>query len=247
MWTRYLYLFLISSHVNATDHYKIGTQNFDYSPQYNFISPKDKGFAWAVLEAFAKQHDIHFEYVPLPLRRLQDELKRGSIDFIYPDNARWLQGEDPHPSDKTFSRALIMATYGTMVHQRREGMGTENFRSVAFPKGFSPTKWRILLKQKTLHLVETSTPELALKMVLRDRADGADIEYNVTQFILDKIGQPGKLVLDETLPITVVGFRLSTLRHKSLIEKLNIFLADNQALIRNLKKQYGMRTDVDEE
>ncbi|MBB6520539.1 transporter substrate-binding domain-containing protein [Pseudoteredinibacter isoporae] len=229
--------------MNAANHYKIGTQNFDYSPQYNFIARKDKGFAWAVLEAFAKQENINFEYVPLPLRRLQDELKRGSIDFIYPDNVRWLQGEDSHPSNKIFSRALTMATYGTMVHQRREGEGAEKFRSVAFPKGFTPTKWRILLQQKPLQLVETSTPELALKMVLRNRVDGADIEYNVTQFILNKLGQPGKLVMDDTLPITVVGFRVSTIRHKEMINKLNTFLIENQALIERLKKRYKIRSD----
>ncbi|WP_353406149.1 substrate-binding periplasmic protein [Pseudoteredinibacter isoporae] len=234
---------MISSHAGATNHYKIGTQNFDYSPQYNFISRKDKGYAWAVLEAFARQENLHFEYVPLPLRRLQDELRRGSIDFIYPGNARWLEGENPHPSDKTFSRALTMATYGTMVQRRRNGVGAENFRSVAFPKGFSPTKWRALLKKKQLQLVETSTPELALKMVLRDRADGADIEYNVTQFILNKLGHPGKLVMDDTLPITVVGFRVSTIQHREMIERLNAFLIDNQSLIDSLKKKYGIESD----
>lgn len=228
----------------AKKQFRIGTQDFDYSPQYNFISHGDKGFAWAVLEAFAKHRHIEFKYVPLPLKRLQSELRKGNIDFVYPDNARWHKGEKHHLDGKTFSEALTMAEYGTMVQRQREGIGIENFRSVTYPKGFVPTKWKHLYEQDKLQLVETSTAELAIKMVLRGRADGADIELSVTQFILRNLNRPGELVMDDTLPVAVVGFRLATIHYEDLIYQLNHFMDDNKSLLNELHNRYGLSSEL---
>lgn len=225
-------------------YFRVGTQDFDYSPQYNFVSATDKGFAWAVLESFAKKEGIEFKYVPLPLKRLQSELKKGNIDFVYPDNQRWHKGEKNHLKNKTFSDELTMAVYGTMVQKQRKGIGLENFRSVTYPKGFVPTKWQQLFEQDKLQLVETSTAELAIKMVLRGRADGADIEYSVTQFILQNLDRPGELVLDETLPFTTVGFQLATIQYHDTIYRLNQFLANNKDLLNELHQRYGLTSKI---
>lgn len=248
MWIRTLAVCILTLSAAATtsakEHYRIGTQDFDYSPQYNFTGRKDKGYAWAVFETFAEQNNISFEYVPLPLKRLQSELRKGNVDFVYPDNARWHENEEHHLHGMKFSRALTMAVYGTMVHRQRQEVGLDNFRSVAFPQGFVPTKWQKLYEQKKLQLIETSTAEIAIKMVLRGRADGADIEYSVTQYILDKIGRPGEVHMDEALPLTIVGFRLSSIQHKGLLEKFDTFLLENKALLDDLKAAYGLQETV---
>lgn len=217
----------------------VGTQDFEYSPQYNFTHGTDKGFAWAVLQLFAKQQGIKLEYKPLPLRRLQPELDLGHIDFVYPDNKRWHRNED-HETSRKFSSVISKAVYGTMVLADNVGRGRDNFKSVAFPRGFVPTKWYEIIAQRPLRIVETSNAELAIKMVLRHRADGTDIECSVSKFLLRKLGQPDALLIDRDLPYTEIGFRLSTIHQVEIIEKLDVFISTQGQALFELRHQYEL-------
>jgi len=224
----------------------VGTQDFEYSPQYDFTHGVDKGFGWAVLQLFARQQGIKFEYKPLPLRRLQAELDLGHVDFVYPDNKRWHRNER-HEVSRKFSSVISKAVYGTMVLTENVGKGRDSFNSVAFPRGFVPTKWYEILAQRPLRIVETSNAELAIKMVLRHRADGTDIECSVSKFLLRKLGQPDALLIDHDLPFTEIGFRLSTIHQIDLIEKLDDFISTQGQVLTELRQHYELDSNCYDE
>ena len=79
----------LSSPFVSADTYIVGAQNIEYYPYYNFSSDHEKGLGWAILEAFSKQSGHRFVYLSMPVKRLQIELKKGNVDFVFPDNARW--------------------------------------------------------------------------------------------------------------------------------------------------------------
>lgn len=68
--------------------YLVGAEALNYYPHQNFNSSSDRGFAWAVLNEFAEHEGTEFVYIALPIRRLQKELEKGTVDFAYPDNPK---------------------------------------------------------------------------------------------------------------------------------------------------------------
>lgn len=240
-----MFLLLVFSSLTfgaAQPVFVVGTQDFEYSPQYDFTHSSDKGFAWSVLQLFAKEQGIKLEYKPLPLRRLQAELDLGHVDFVYPDNRRWHSGEE-HELNRKFSAVISTAVYGTMVLAANVGRGRSNFKSVAFPRGFVPTKWYEILERRPLRIIETSNAELAIKMVLRNRADGTDIECSVSKFLLRKLGRSGALRIDRDLPFTEIGFRMSTIHQVDIIERLDDFLSTQGAALLELKRRYELDSE----
>ena len=87
-WVALLCGCLASINISA-GKYIIGAQSLAYFPHYDFSSTVDKGVAWSILEAFSEASGHKFVYVSLPIRRLQLELAKGNVDFVYPDNRGW--------------------------------------------------------------------------------------------------------------------------------------------------------------
>lgn len=236
-----LFLFWIGcSHASEQETLIVGCQDIDYYPHYNFNLADDKGYAWAVLEAFSKQSGHQFEYRAYPIKRLQRELADGNIAFVYPDNAGWQSLHQKIDSHKLLSEPLITASSGTIVLEKREFNPIEKFGSLAVPHGFTPEHWLEVIAQKRLHLLEVDTPIAALNLVLKDRVDGADIESHVARHLLAQSGQQSKVRLAKSLPHGPVTFHLSTIKRRDVIEQLNAFIASNQALMTQLRAEYQL-------
>eukprot|EP00493_Phyllostaurus_siculus_P018194 UN18480 len=48
-----------------------------------------KGWARPSLKHFPNKSGHQFVYLSMPVKRLQIELKKGNVDFVFPDNPRW--------------------------------------------------------------------------------------------------------------------------------------------------------------
>jgi len=78
-WVLRLIAFTIFSLCSANtmaDKFVIGAQRLDYFPHYDFTSSRDRGVAWAILEAFSKYSGHELVYLSLPVKRLQIELQK---------------------------------------------------------------------------------------------------------------------------------------------------------------------------
>jgi hypothetical protein len=238
-WLIFLYILGMSwANASTQKTFVVGCQDINYYPHYNFNTVKDKGYAWAVLEAFSKHSGHQFEYLSFPIKRLQRALAEERIDFAYPDNADWDSLHDKTDSLKTFSKPLISAVSVTMVLKEREYFNMKQFRSLSVPHGFTPVHWLVRIAKNRLNLIEVNTPNAAINLVLKNRVDGADVEYNVAQYILATPARKRKVTLAKNLPHGPVSFHLSTIEQKDIIHEFNDFIMSNQALLTRLRHYY---------
>lgn len=236
-----LLFFLIAGNYSRADTIVIGTQNFHYYPHYDFTSEDDKGLAWAIFEAFKATTKHEFVYISMPVLRLQKELAKGSVDFIYPDNPKWY---NPIMSNtfKTFSQPVTRALGGTILRHDKVGAGIAEIRRLAMPLGFTPVNWQERVDKQLTHLIRVNDTLNALELIAKNKADAANLEYHVTQHIASQQPSLGKFTLDPELPHDGVAFMLATVSHTELLDEFNAFLASHQALIEQLHKQYRVKS-----
>jgi ABC-type amino acid transport substrate-binding protein len=235
-----LLVLLVFTPLTRAGHFVVGSENINYFPHYNFVSNQpDKGYAWAVLQAFAKAAGHSFEYQAFPIKRLQRELLENRIDFSYPDNPSW-QSKKQDQTDKIFSQKFITSYGNTMVLATRKSTGLIDFDTVAVPHGFTSVMYAELVAKNRIQLLTVPDALSALKLVLMGRVDGADVEYNVANYLLRQQGQKGALIHDLSLPSDPVTFHLSTRKHPIIIKQLNQFLSSNNTLLKDLKATYQL-------
>lgn len=218
----------------------VGAQNIQYYPHYDFQSSIDKGLGWAILEAYAKESGHTFSYHAMPILRLQRELAKGNVDFVYPDNPKWYVPRAVS-SQKHFSVPLVQIVGGTIIKPHNRGKGIDSITRLAVPRGFSPVNWQNRIDQKLTRLVEVKDSITALQLLQLDRVDATNLELNVVQHFASTTPELGPFTLDPALPYTVVGFRLSTIRHPALVDDFSRFITQNQALITALYERYQIR------
>jgi polar amino acid transport system substrate-binding protein len=229
---------LFTSSVQGQTHFIVGTEDINFFPHYDFTQPDSKGFANEVLQLFAAEYGYRFSFQPLPVKRLYHELD-NLVDFIYPDNPNWATLQTADPS-RVFSDPLIYNLGTTMVLPRHRQIPLAQFRTLAVIHGFTPTAWLHLRSEYRFKLYEVPNAVSALNLVIRGQLDGADVEYNVAQHILRSQQQEGALVVAQQLPMTRVGFHLSTSRHPRVLQQFNLFLASHQPQIIALKHKYQL-------
>ena len=221
------------------EKYVIGAQNLAYFPHYDFASSTDKGVAWSILEAFSEASGHEFIYLSLPIRRLQLELVKGSVDFVYPDNRGWYNSITTS-SDKHFSLPLTSAVTGTIVKRENAGGGIGKIKHLAMPLGFTPVNWQKRIDNKHTQITWVTNTQQGLALLYQERVDGLDLEYFVSQSSAPLAYEKGAFTLDLTLPHNEIPFSLSTLYHKDIISELNDFITSNPELIDSIKAKYGI-------
>ena len=234
-----LLLLLIFSSLGRAETFVIGAQDIEYYPHYDFSSDVDKGYAWALLEAFSKVSGHKFFYLDMPIRRLQMELLKGNIDFVYPDNPNWYN-QIVSNDKKIFSAPLIRALGGAIVKESHLGKGVDNVRRLAMPLGFTPVKWQSRIDAGKTKLTSVTDTASALKLLHHDRVDAANLEYHVAQYLASGLPYLDAITLDISLPHSDVAFSLATIKHREMISQLDNFIEQNQPLIALLQSRYGI-------
>ena len=127
-----------------------------------------------------------------------------------------------------------------MVLPQKQQMSLSDFKVLANIHGFSPTRWLELKKQHKFKILDVPDAESALRMTLRGRVDGANVEYNVAQYHLAQMKSAKALVMAEHLPFTNLAFHLSSQKHPEQILRFNQFLIEQQDQIQQLKRRYAL-------
>lgn len=222
------------------EKYIVASQNFNYYPHYNFLSETDKGFVWAVLEKFSQFSGHQFSYQPMPVLRLQRELEKGTIDLVYPDNPLF-NNNQIFAKGKYYSNTIARTLSGTMVKSSRLGENINTIQRLSILLGFIPLKeWVNLVESKNVTLVQVITPLAALQLLALDRVDAAEVDYFVSQYQLQNNPEFKHFKFDPNLPKSIVEFKLSTIKHASLLDEINDFMQLHPKLIQQLKLQYGI-------
>lgn len=223
---------------------RVGIQEIDYYPHFDFSSQPPQGYFYDLMQLFAKQAKLRIEFVPLPVRRLYQEAA-DSVDLVYPDNPRWQRYLVVNLA-KHYSAPVEMNLGTTMVLAQNRDMPLAKVRSVAIIHGFTPTKWLELESQYRYRLVEVADVDSALGLVLKGRVDAAVVEYHVAQHYMQQHKLQDQLVVGSQLPYTQLAFLLSSFRDESLIQQFNLFLQKNAVEVDALRQKYHLYQQLPE-
>lgn len=222
-----------------SETYVIGSQNFNYYPHYDFASELDKGFIWALLEAYSKQSGDEFVYVSLPVQRLQTELVKGTVDVIYPDNPIFRPAA-LEPENKYYSRDIVETISCVAVKPSFHFTAKDDIQRLSLPKGFSTMDWGGLIPQGSIELIEVASSLQALQYVDKGKADATEVDYFVMEHLSMNSPSIDRFAVGAHLPKKITEFKLSTIEHRGLIEKIEAFIQSNPEVVENLKVKYGI-------
>lgn len=229
----------ISSPFVCAETYIVGAQDIEYYPYYNFSSEHDKGLGRAILDAFSKKTGHNFIYLSMPVKRLQIELKKGNVDFVFPDNPKWYN-QITHKLGKVYSEPLTDTFAVTLVRKENQGKKLSHISKLATPEGFSPVKWKQQIENGSVEVIGVSSIYEGLRLLKNNKVDAFDVEYNAALYLMRRLPQSASFIADLTLPNDVVAFSLSTLNHSNIIDELNTFLLTNTDEINDIKERYGV-------
>jgi polar amino acid transport system substrate-binding protein len=243
----FLFFFNNSAYACNKKMYTIGVQAIDYSPHYNFVTTGSANFFNEFVVWLRQKTGCNFTILPLPIKRLNLGFEQQKIiDFIYPDNPNWhntspLKKDEPQ---RIYSPAIATALGGTMVNKSNKNISLEAFSVLAFPRGFTPVAWLPLQKKYQVAFREVTDGKAALLMVQTGRVDGADIEYNVAQYLVNK-HKLTPMVLAKNLPFTPTGFHLSTFTQSAMMDTITELVINNQTDINQMKQKVRLLEQKD--
>ena len=232
-------LLFLQSYKASAETYVIASQNFNYYPHYNFLSESDKGFIWAVLEQYAHDNGHEFIYVSLPVRRLQTELVKGTVDLIYPDNPIF-HPDMIEPENKIYSGDIVQTLSAAIISNNQREPSADDVKNISLPVGFEPLDWKGRVKNGKISLIETPDSFTALRLVEKGEADVAEVDFFVSQYLSHSSPSLGNFTVAHSLPFNVVGFKLATIKQADLLHDINNYVLEHPTMMTSLKARYGI-------
>lgn len=216
----------------------VGIQQLDYYPHFDFSSGQKRGYFYELMQLFGRTRGYQIRFMPLPVKRLYQELDDG-LDLVYPDNPAW-QNHQPD-SAKVFSDPVVYTLGSSLVLPAKAHYKLEDVRTVALIHGYTPTKWLQASRDFSFEMIDVADTAGALGLVLKGRVDATPVELNVARAWLARRGTPHALVVAKGLPFTQLPFLLSTTRQPALIVEFNGFLREQAMQVAALKKRYQLQ------
>lgn len=214
----------------------VGIQQLDYFPHFDFSANQRRGYFYDLMQLFGRTHGYQIRFMPLPVKRLYQELDAG-LDLVYPDNPAW---QNHGNGRKTFSDPLVYSLGSSLVLPDKAHYQLRDVRTVALIHGYTPTKWLEASVEYRFEMIDVADTAGALGLVLKGRVDTTPVELNVAKAWLARRGLPEALVVAKDLPFTQLPFLLSTTTQPALIEEFNQFLRQQAEQIAALKKRYQL-------
>lgn len=221
--------------------YKIGVENINYLPHYSTDKGEYSGFGREIMDAFSKDAGHTFEYKPMPIKRLMNAYKSGTVDAKYPDNKYW-GSDDKKGLSVVYSYPVVEFIDGVMVKPDRAGKGVENLKTLGTVLGFTPFEYLGLIKQEKVKVTENKSFTALLKQTMIGRIDGAYINVDVAQYTLDTaMKKKGELIFDDALPHTKSHYHISSINKPELIDQFNEWLTNNKGTVAKIKAKFDLR------
>ncbi|WP_342245895.1 substrate-binding periplasmic protein [Pseudomonas sp. OTU5201] len=239
---------LLSANGALAQTYVIGVEKQSFQPHY-WISDQGEyqGFARDVLDLFAREAGLDIQYQALPVNQLTQHLLNGSIDFKYPDNAKWAS-ELKGNKDIAYSLPVVQYVDGVLVAPKRQGKGIDQLARLAVVDGWTPWTYQDRIDGGQTQVVRSADLGQMIKQAMKQQADGAYYNVVVATYYLDNIrARPGALVFDPNLPHTRGTFNLSSLRYPELIARFDRFLTEHRQAVDALKARYQVESNLDSE
>lgn len=198
--------FYFYGHFAFAESITVGVQDISYFPHYDYTDDQQHSlFEW-LLEEIEQDTELTFDVQSLPIKRLDHAFfNTKELDLIFPTNPNWYQNR----ADIAFSKPIVNIIGGTMVKAHNSKLTMHDFKVLVVPFGFKPIEWQKIQSEYLFRILEVPDASNSINMVLNGRADGADIEFNVANYLLRKMGRSGELSLGTELPVSNIGFHIA--------------------------------------
>lgn len=220
--------------------YRVGISYVNDYPMFALADIEDRGFGWSILEMFAKANNIEFEYVVMPITRLQPSMDSGAIDFIFPDNPYW-SAYRSNRRPNIYSGPVLSAISATYVTRENNSLMLDEVNNVAIPFGYTAYTWFEPIQNYNIKSMPVRDLNTALYSIAQRTADAADVEYNIAQYLIGQNESLGELVVNHNLPNEAIEYHLSSIKHIIMLEKLTTFIEEEQESIALLQERYGIK------
>lgn len=225
---------------NVIKTYVIGISDINHYPYFSLVKSENRGFAWSILESFAQQHNITFSYKVVPLSKLQLELEKGEIDFIFPDNPKFNKFKDK-ANPNIYSSPIAQAVAVTYTSKQKQHYTIDQIKKVAIPFGYTSWQWSEVIRQYNIQTVPVRDLFQGLYALRISNIDATDIEYNIAQHITNQSSYWSQMTLAKDLPSTKVDYHLSSIKHIGVLQDISQFVSSNPELILELKNKYNIK------
>ncbi|MBN2658901.1 MAG: transporter substrate-binding domain-containing protein [Spirochaetales bacterium] len=240
---RFLSLFLltVSSFLNA-ETYSIGVEEVSYMPFYGFDSLGNFiGIAPDILNAFAEKSGIDFEFKPYPILRLTENYLSGQLDFRYPDNPDWNAPEQAI----YYSMPLMVVLDGLIVRKENTGRSIIKYRDIGTIRGYTAPSLEVYIKYGSIRLIEINTYDSMIAMLVSGRFEAGYLSVIPAFYTARQKGLEDRIAFDRDLPFDVANHNLSSIEHRDILEKFNIFLREEKELIDGIYESWNVeKTEI---
>lgn len=221
--------------------FKVGVSYLNKYPVYSAVNTGDKGFGWAVLKAFGEANNIEFEFVSMPMTKLQPAMDVGAIDFIFPDNPAWSTFRS-NRFPNIYSATLLEAISATFVTIENKHVELTDIKKVAIPFGYTAITWLDPIENFNIKSIPVRDLMIGLNILRTGSVDAADIEYNTAIHLIKNNDLfRNRITIAKNLPHSAVHYKLSSIKHILVLEKLSMFVKQEQKLMQSLKTQYKIK------
>ncbi|WP_204101059.1 hypothetical protein [Saliniradius amylolyticus] len=212
---------------------RIGVEDHAFYPLFSFTGDEQKkSVLETILECFAEQYDVTFEYVPLPITRFKHWYEKDHIDFRVPDNPLW---NSEQSESLKFSEPMMYLSQSTVVLAENQHLRLQQFERLGTLYGFTPSQhWQSRIESGELELVTDSSIKLLIRLLYSGVVQGLDLDIAVVRHYAEELGyNPEQLVLADGIQQSTIGYRMSTLKHPALLKQLNEFIATHEHKIQS--------------
>lgn len=241
-WLLLLSIWMAAFQSGAVPTYTVGVEDIDLSPFYAVRSSDNTytGYARDVLDRFAKSQNVHFVYVPLPVKRFQVEYWNGKLDFAFPDNPEW--NKDQKKNLKIMYSEPVLSFHDTvLVFPDRVGQGLNRLKSLGTIRGFTLWKFQKQIDEKKLRIESAPDPASVIQMLFSGRVDAINLPLQIATCHLKKMNRVGAIVPDPGLmPIESSSYYFSSIRYPQIIKNFNLFLKKEANSLSRLRKDEGL-------
>ena len=227
--------------------YVVGTEDIAFFPHYgrrSNTSVELDGFAHGFFLALSEQTGLQLSFNPLPVRRLfHSLLVENDIDFKYPDNPNWQQ-ELKSLYKVYYSKAISQYIDGTFVHHQNMLYKRSDIRKIGTIRGFTPEPYTGDIAQGDMELIELSQIEHMLNALIQKHVDAVYVNTDVAKYKLDSFALSQQVIaFNPHLPYTVGNYYLSTVKHPSVLKRIDAFIETNPDIIKELINRYQLTTE----
>lgn len=233
---------LLISPIASAETLVVGIENQEFLPHYTIRNGNFTGFAAQVLLLFSKTSHHKLRIKAVAARHMLTKMRAGEIDLRYPDNPNWqaaLKGNDKQAI--YYSDNLVRYREGSLVVKEKSTLPVGQIKTIGIVRGREPVAYLGLLNARKVHAKEKSDLESLIKAALLGHVDVAYYNIDVAQFRLNAMGISNDLQFNDRLPYESDYYRLSTMRHKKIIDEFNRFLVQYQGDIEKLKLKYHLQ------